>query len=99
MSAFAASDLPSSVNTVEKLFVWSGSILAELYPNLLVQSRYGELEPTISVIPLRLQFEENNPQRIAVLAYIPLTTNWRNQRLFTAVQELGTAAIPNSYRT
>lgn len=99
MSAFSTSDLPSSVNTVEKLALWSCSVLAELYPNLLVQSRYGELEPVANVVPLRLQYEENNPLRAAILLYLPLDGDWRNKRLFLAAKELGTVPIPNAYRT
>ncbi len=98
MSAFAPTDLPSTVNTVEKLAVWSCSILAELNPNLLVQSRFGELEPTVQVTPLRLQFEQTNPIRVAILGYIPLETNWRNSRIWSVARELSTTAIPNAYR-
>lgn len=99
MTAFSPSDLPGTVNTVEKLLIWSGSVLAELYPNLLVQSRYGELEPVVNILPVRLQYEENNPLRVALLSYVPLEPNWRNARLFLAAKELGTAPIPNAYRT
>lgn len=99
MTAFSRNDLPDSVNTVEKLLVWSASILAEAYPNLFVQSRPGELEPTVNLLPLRLQHEETNPLRATILAYLPLEVNWRNERLFKTVKELGTVPIPNSYRT
>lgn len=98
MTTFTPSDLPGSVNSVEKLFVWSASVLAELYPNLLTQSRYGELEPTVQVLPTRLQYEESDPVRVAILAYVPLELNWRNSRLFLAAKTLGNASIPNSYR-
>lgn len=99
MTAFAVSDLPAAVDSVEKLSVWSLSILAELYPNSLVQAKYGELEPAVNVLPVRLQYQETAPLRVAVLAYLPLEQNWRNSRLFAAVKEIGTAPIPNSYRT
>ncbi|RMG08566.1 MAG: hypothetical protein D6735_01605 [Acidobacteria bacterium] len=99
MSAFSTSDLPAQVNTVERLFLWSGSVLAELYPNLLVQSSYGKLEPAIQLAPLRLEFEESNPQRAAILAYVPLQADWRAKKLFLSAVEFGTVPIPNHYRT
>ena len=46
---FSTADIPAAVNTIEKLHVWTASILAEALPDTTVQTDRNTLEPVATM--------------------------------------------------
>lgn len=93
-----ATQIPAYINTVEKVNAWSASILADLNPTASVVTAPGQSERLAQCYPLF--FASNTPaiERLVVVSYLPLPTNWRGiGALHKAVTELGNAAIPDAY--
>jgi hypothetical protein len=77
MSGFSPANIPSNVNTLEELAVWTMFALAELNPNVSVQSAAGTVEPAVSAQIVRLPNQTTEPERVVCVAYIPLNATWR----------------------
>lgn len=98
MTAFASNQIPAYVNTIEKLAAWSCSILADLNPTQSIVTGPGQSERLAQSYPLF--FANNTPatERLVVVAYLPLPTDYRGQgSTHKAALELGNASIPGSY--
>ncbi len=99
MTAFVPANLPSTVNTIEELVVWGASALAEINPNATVITAPGQAALVCNVQTTRLEQQVTNPERLAVLAYIPLAANWRSQgKIYSnGVLEISTSPLPVGY--
>jgi hypothetical protein len=99
MTAFTASAIPASVNTIEELFVWCASILTEINPTIQIQATSGTVEPVVQMETFRFASQDVDPQRAVVVGYIPLQPNWRGQGKIwsNGVKELSTNPIPAGY--
>ncbi len=99
MTAFSTANIPSNVGTVEELAAWACSVLAELNPTVFVQTQAGLLEPAVTTQTFRYPNQETNPERLVIVAYLPLTQNWRGQGKIwsNGIQELSSAALPAGY--
>ncbi len=99
MTAFTSTNLPSTINTVEELMAWAACALAEINPNQLVAVSSAALEPAVQVQTFRFANQETSPERLVVIAYLPLVTNWRSQgKLWSnGVAELSSAALPAGF--
>jgi hypothetical protein len=101
MSALTVANIPSNVNTVEEIFAWSGSILSELNPNTLVQTATGAVEPVCTCQSYRFPNQDTDPERLVIVAYLPLLPTWRSGGKFwsTGMKEISQGAIPVGYTT
>lgn len=101
MTTFSTSQIPSNVNTLEELLAWSASALAEINPNILVTVNQSNAEPVVQCQTFRFQFQQTNPERLVVIAYLPLAPNWRSQGKIwsNGIQEISTNALPVTYTT
>ena len=94
MTAFLPANLPASVNTIEKLFAWSGGILYALHAN----TRYQESDaaPLIPIITSQDGLAADKSERQILRASIPLNTNWRTSAtpLYQNALEISNVAIP-----
>lgn len=99
MVAFAPSNIPSSVTSVEELAAWSLSILAEVAGNTTIQTDRNTLEPVATAQTFRFANEVTDKERLVLAAYLPLTTSWRGSGKFWegGIGTLSTAAIPAGY--
>jgi hypothetical protein len=99
MSVFNPSNIPSEVNTLEKLTAWAFFALAENNSNLTVQSAAGTIEPVISAQIIRLPNELTDPLRIVCVAYLPLLDDWGGKgKLWSkGVKELSQTSLPAGY--
>jgi len=99
MTTFNPAQLPNTVNTVEEVLAWSGSVLAEVNPNKFLATTAASLEPVVQVQTFRFTHEDVSPERLVVIAYLPLVPNWRSQgKLWSnGVAEISTAAIPPAF--
>lgn len=101
MTAFSPANIPDSVTTVEQLHAWSGSILAELNAENLIQTQRGQEEPAASVQSFRFPYVSVSPERLIVVSYLPLFKNWRAAGDISSngIAPLSPASIPAIYLT
>ena len=101
MTAFTASNIPSTVNTLEELAVWVISALAEINPGATITTAPGAAEVVFSAYPFTFRNQATSPERMVLVAYLPLNPGWRSVgKLFSnGVAEVSTAALPISYTT
>lgn len=98
MVAFSPSNLPSSVNTVEKLAVWASSILQELHFQQEIQEAPGVIEKVATSQPFPVQVNGQYQMRIASRTSLPLANTYlQGGKIWTHVQDLSNASIPASY--
>lgn len=99
MTAFAPSQIPTWVNTVEKLAAWSATILAELNSSSTVVINPGVSEIAAQATDFRFNSDPTNVNRFAVILYIPLASSYRASAPMRGVQEMSGATIPTTYTT
>jgi hypothetical protein len=98
MTSFTKDQLPSAINTVEELFVWSASVLAELNSGTKVQVDRSNILRVVDARPALLENEPDDPERFGVAGYIPLEPTWRGKKAwFNGVKEISTDPIPSAY--
>lgn len=99
MTAFATANVPSNVNTLEELLAWAASALAEINPTQQIQSSLGQLEQAVTVQTFRFANQEANPERLVIVAYLPLAQGWRGSGKIwsTGISELSTTTLPAAY--
>jgi hypothetical protein len=97
MTAFATSNLPSSVNTLERLVVWALLALYRLHKN----TRYQESDsaPLIPRITSQDGLAANGEECVIFRVSIPLNPTWREStnKMFVEALELADAAIPADF--
>ncbi len=101
MTAFNASLLPSSINTVEELVIWGISILSELNPSLTIVESAGRSVRQAEIAPFYLDSAATPSWAWIGRVVITMPSTWRQgtARPWDGVQELSTTAIPTGYRT
>jgi hypothetical protein len=100
MSAFSPSDLPDSINTVEKLHIWSCMVLQHLNPELTVIEVNGALDRAMLSQPWFITATNPPVWRNISRSSIQLNSNWqRGGKLWTYAQELSSATIPGEFKT
>lgn len=101
MTAFSPANIPSNVDTLEELLVWAGSALAEVNPNVNIQTTQSQAEPVVSAQTFRFENQPTDPERFIVVAYLPLNANWRSAGKVwsTGIKEISAAALPAGYTT
>lgn len=101
MTAFTTANIPSNVNTLEELAVWAISALAEINPNATLITAPSQAENVVSAYPFTFKNQTTSPERMVLVAYLPLVTGWRSVgKLFSnGVSEISTTALPANYTT
>jgi hypothetical protein len=101
MTAFAPSNIPSSVTTLEEVAAWAISALAEINPTVTVQTSAGSVERAVQAQTFEFRNQVTNPERLVLVAYLPLSSNWRSSGKYwgNGVAEMSTAALPSGYTT
>lgn len=101
MTAFTTANIPSNVNTLEELAVWVISALAEINPTATLTTAPNVAETVVSAYPFTFRNQPTNPERMVLVAYLPLVPGWRSVgKLFSnGVSEISTTALPASYTT
>jgi hypothetical protein len=101
MTTFTTANIPANVNTLEELAVWAISALAEINPTATITTAPGAAETVISAYPFTFRNQPTLPERMVLVAYLPLVPGWRSVgKLFSnGVSEISTTALPISYTT
>ena len=92
-------DLPSTVDTVEKLFVWTASLLGEVLPEELIKLT-GSTNP-ITRLDYGISQDFEQKSNYAASFYIPLSDDWRSSgnKIWEEAEELSELAIPAAYKS
>lgn len=98
MTALTVSQIPTWVNTVEKHNAWTGAILAQLNPDKSVITAPGVAELVAQASDYRFP-NDPNPNRLAVVIYLPLGSDYRQNASHKGVLELSTQQIPAGFLT
>lgn len=101
MTAFAPSDIPSEVNTVEKLEVWAATLLSNLNPDQVAVESTGSQSRTASSAPFYITASDPAVWRNISRCSIPLSKDWQGggNQIWNYAQELSAAAIPASFKS
>ena len=99
MTAFAPANIPSSVTTLEELAAWSISALAEINPSATIQTSAGSIERTVQAQTFEFRNQATNPERLILVAYLPLSANWRSSGKYwgNGISELSSSPLPAGY--
>ncbi|KGF72487.1 hypothetical protein DO97_07970 [Neosynechococcus sphagnicola sy1] len=101
MTAFSTSDIPSSINSLEKLAVWVTTILNELYPGTTAIEASGQAARVAEAGPFLITAVDPQQWRHIARISIPLNDPWRrgNAKIWTFAQDIGSASIPTEYKS
>lgn len=105
MTAFAAADIPASVDTVEKLAVWVGNLLNYLNP--AVSTIEGTSEADLESVRaaqffpylIKQSATEQNWQ-IVTRQSIMINSDWQTgeNKIWTYANEISSVAIPSAFK-
>lgn len=99
MVAFVPADIPSNVNTVEKLVVWGNTILSDLYPDLTRVESAGQAVRLVQSGPFLIEATTPSQWVIISRSSLSLPSNWRrNGKIWVNVTDIGPSAIPPEYK-
>ena len=102
MVAFnAATDLPPSIDTVEKLAIWTATVLNHLYPAATIVEGAGNASNQATAAPF--QVTTNDPPNWIYIGRVSLqlSSNWQrgNTKIWANAQPIGNAAIPTEFKS
>jgi len=99
MVALNLANIPTSINTMEKMHVWTGVILSELFPTLTAVEDVGSAVRVIQSSPYLVTAVTPPIWRIIHRTTIPLDPYWRRSSggLWLSAQEIGTTPVPPEY--
>jgi hypothetical protein len=100
MTAFTPTDIPAAVNSLEKLEVWTMTILNDLYPTLTTIESTGSADRAAQSAPFYVSASDPPTWRVISRSSIPLQATWRRQgKLWIYANDLGSSAIPTEYKS
>lgn len=98
MTAFnAATDLPSSVNSLERLKAWVDGAFYSLHKNTEYQESEGAA--LVPIVTMQDGKAANKTERVIVRSSLELEDNWREdpQPFWVNVRSISSAAIPPDF--
>jgi hypothetical protein len=100
MTAFdKTTDLPATVNSVEKLFIWATMVLARVNPTRRVVES-PDLSAINVVVPNVIKADDNTVRFVGRVS-IELDSNYGTgtQKLWEFAKDLDNVAIPSNYKS
>ncbi|WP_013320802.1 hypothetical protein [Gloeothece verrucosa] len=99
MTAFTSSDIPATINTLEKLHVWSGMILNYLYPETTVIESTGNAARVATSAPFEITAVSPPEWQNISRTNIKLNKNWQRQgKRWEHANDIGSASIPAEFK-
>jgi hypothetical protein len=97
MTTYLPANLPSTVNTVEKLALWACGVLYQLHKNTRYQE--SDASPLIPRVTAQDGLAANGEECMIIRISIPLNPVWRESttKFFVEALELSNAAIPAAF--
>lgn len=100
MTAFNASDIPSSITTYEQLAVWVITTLNDLYPTITVVEGSGAGQRAFQSAPWLISNTDPPTWRAIVRASVELDSNWRSGgKIWEHAKSVGSATVPAGYKS
>lgn len=101
MTAFNVSQVPASVNTVEKLHYWSALILQDVnFDTTILEQTNGNAVPVSSAQIFQIRSTDFTGLRAINRVTLPVSVTYASlDNPWDGVQELSTSAIPAGYTT
>ncbi|MEM6837681.1 MAG: glucose-6-phosphate dehydrogenase [Cyanobacteria bacterium P01_C01_bin.120] len=101
MTAFQTTDIPASVNTVEKLAVWATTVLNHLYPTVTAIEATGLAERVAQAGPFEVTAVDPPQWRNIARTSVPLNKNWQRgaSKIWTHAEDLGSSSIPTEFKS
>lgn len=100
MVAFQPSDIPSSVNSLEKLQVWTTTILQHLHPTMTVIEATGVAERAATAAPFYIVASDPAAWRYISRTSVKLDPNWQRgvSKIWANAQDLSSQSIPPEFK-
>lgn len=101
MVAFLTTDLPTSINSVEKLNVWSSWVLQHLHPTMTVIESSGNAQLAVTSSPFFVTVSDPAVWRLISRSSISLNSNWQRGagKIWTFANDLSSASIPTEFKS
>lgn len=100
MVAFSRSDLPDSVNSLEKLEIWVVTALQHLHPDTTAIETSGGSERVILSAPFFIPAATPPTWRNIARSSIPLSANWqRGGKIWNYALDLSGATLPAEFKS
>lgn len=100
MVAFVKSDIPDSINTLEKLAVWAGTVLNDLHTGLSVVESSDYMERAAQSAPYLITAVDPAVWRVITRTSIELQPQWRRSgKIWEYAKELSTQSIPTEFKS
>lgn len=100
MTAFSKADLPDSINTVEKLAVWTDTLLQHLNAELTVIEAAGGTDRAVVSQPWFITAANPPTWRVISRSSIQIQNTWqRGGKIWNFAQELSGATIPSEFKS
>lgn len=98
MTAFTTANIPSTVNSLEKLAAWVGLALTQINPSLAVLESANE---STKVAQTALFRASDNTVRLSIRLSIPIDPNYgvNTAKFWGNAQDLSNTALPTAYTT
>lgn len=99
MTAFVTTDIPATIDTLEKLAVWCGTVLNNLNPDLTAIEAPGVSELVATAHPYAVTASGVFEWRMITRQSIKLNPNWqRTGKVWVHAQPLSTTSLPADFR-
>jgi hypothetical protein len=98
MTTIAGTDIPSNINTVERLVAWGGYLLAYNNPTLAVLETQVRNEKAAQAIIFQAA---DDTYRLLIRACLPISQNYiidRSIKSWMHVQELSNVIVPAGFK-
>lgn len=100
MTAFVTSDLPATIDSLEKLAVWVGVCLNNLNPDLTAIEAPNISELVATAHPYAVTASGVFEWRMITRQSIKLNSNWqRAGKIWIHAQPISTTALPPDFRS
>lgn len=98
MTAINSAQIPNTLQTIEQIHAWSGTILNDLYLSQTAVEDTGTAARVIQQSPFLVTATQSPTWRLVTRSSFVLSSNWRRQgRLWLNVSPLGSSAVPAEY--
>lgn len=98
MTAFAPSQIPPNVTTVEALSIWASQILQNVnFGTTIVEAPNGSALPVASSTPFPIRSSDFTGTRVIARLSIPINNDYGTGDIWEAAQQLSTNPIPAEY--
>lgn len=99
MTTFAVTDIPATINSVEKLAVWANQVLNHLYPSVTFEENAGQSIRAAQCSPYEVAITSPPEYRFYGRLTFKLNRNWQQTgKLWEHALDLGSLGVPPAMR-